>query len=202
MRERYVWAPESIPGRGQRKPAPGLNARPSLATKEGKVKARTRAFVILLLIGSAWGQTDSKPYSRAVAEKSLQALAAAKDSDILDVMKGDGMVCFADALPFNEEDRFLTIVLPKPSYWFQDTASDVSPSGEGGSFYDGKTEFPATSPASLDFHVWENQDWNIVVDSVLEGKWRSYGHYQHLKNGKSAWKAYGDEAPVFRFGKD
>jgi hypothetical protein len=170
--------------------------------KEGKVKVRTFTFVVLLLIGSVWGQTDSKPYSREAAERSFQALAAAKDSDILDVIKSDGLVCFADSLPFNEEDRFLTIVLPKPSYWFQDTKSSASTNEEGGSFYDGKTEFPATSLASLDFHAWQNQDWTSVVDSGLGGKWYSYGHYQRSKSGQSVWKAYGDEPPAFRFGKD
>lgn len=166
------------------------------------MKVRAFAFVVLLLIGSAWGQTDSKPYSREVAERSFRTLVAAKDSDVIKVIKGDGLVCFADSLPFNKEDRFLTIVLPKPSDWFQDTTSNVSPSEEGGSFYDGKTEFLVASPAFLDFHVWENQDWTSVVDSMLEGKWRSYGHYQRLKSGKSVWRAYGDEPPVFRFGKD
>ena len=157
---------------------------------------------MLLPVGPIWGQTDSKPYSREVAERSFRALVAAKDSDIIDVIKGNGLVCFADSLPFHEEDRFLTIVLSKPSGWFQDTTSkSVSPTEEGGSFYDRKTEFPAISTASLDFHVWVNQDWTIVVDSMLEGKWRSYGHYQRLKNGKSVWKAYSNEPPVFRFGK-
>jgi hypothetical protein len=134
--------------------------------------------------------------------KSFRALVAAKDSDIIDVIKGNGLVCFADSLPFNEEDRFLTIVLPKPGDWFLDTTSNMSPSEISGSFYDGKTDFPAISTVFLNFHVWVNQDWTIVVDSLLEGKWHSYGHYERLKNGRSVWKAYGDDPPIFRFGKD
>lgn len=166
------------------------------------MKVRTFAFAMLLPVGPIWGQSDSKPYSREVAETSFRALVAAKDSDIIGVIQGNGLVCFADALPFHEEDRFLTIVLPKPRDWFQDTTSNVGPSEKGGSFYDGKTEFSAISTVSLDFHVWVNQDWTSVVDSMLQGKWSSYGHYQRLKNGKSVWKAYGDEPPIFRFGKD
>jgi len=120
----------------------------------------------------------------------------------MDVIKDDGLACFADSLPFNSPDRFITIVLPKPRYWSQDTASDVKPSEEGGSFYDGKTEFLAISLASLYFHVWENQDWTAIVDSGLEGKWRSYGHYQRQKNGTTVWKHYGNLPAVFRFDKD
>ena len=93
--------------------------------------------------------------------------------DILYVIKNEGLVCFGDSLPFNDEDRFLTIVLPKPSYWFQDTESNVK-SDENGSFYDGKTEFPAISHASLYFHEWVNQDWTVIVDSHLEDKWQSF----------------------------
>lgn len=170
--------------------------------KEDEVKVSTFVFVMLLLVEPICGQTDSKPYSRQAAEKSFRALVTAKDSDILDVIRGDGLVCFADSLPFHEEDRFLTIVLPKPSYWMQDTSSNVKANEEGGSFYDGKTEFPAISIAALDFHVWVNQDWTSVVDSMLEGKWHSYGHHQRLKNGTMVWKAFDDMPPVFRFAKD
>jgi len=166
------------------------------------VNARIFLFALLLTVEPVWGQTDSKPYSREAAVRSFRALVAAKDSDIIDVIKGNGLVCFAESLPFHEEDRFLTIVLPKPNVWFQDTTSKVSSSEEGGSFYDGKTEFPAISIVSLDFHVWVNQDWTSVVDSMLEGRWRSYGHYQRLKNGGSVWRAFGDVPPVFQFGKD
>jgi hypothetical protein len=166
------------------------------------VKVRTSAFAVLLLGAPIWGQTASKPYSRQIAEKSFRALVTAKDSDIIDVIKSDGLVCFADSLPFNDEDRFLTIILPKPSGWFLDADSKVTPSAEGGSFYDGKTEFPAISMVSLHFHEWINQDWDIVVDSLLDGKWRSYGHYQRLKDGRRVWKSYGDDPPIFQFGKD
>jgi hypothetical protein len=62
------------------------------------VKVGALAFLMLLLLGSAWGQSDRKPYSRERAEKSFRALVAAKDSDIIDVMKSDGLVCFADSL--------------------------------------------------------------------------------------------------------
>jgi hypothetical protein len=148
------------------------------------------------------GQSGSKPYSREAAEKSFRALVAAKDPDIIEVISGDGLVCFAESLPFSDEDRFLTIVLPKPTAWFPDTTSNVKPSQEGGSFYDGKTDFPAFSPVSLDFHEWENQDWAAVVDSYLEGKWSSYGHNERLKSGENVWRPYGGGVPVFRFAKD
>jgi hypothetical protein len=166
------------------------------------VKVRRFAFVMLLLTGSAWGQTDSKPYSREAAEKSFRALMAAKDSDILDIIKGNGLVCFADSLPFHEEDRFLTIVLPKPSEWLQDTTTKAGQDAKDGSFYDGKTDFPAICPAFLDFHEWVNQDRTIVVASLLEGAWHSYGHYERLKNGENLWKPLYDMPATFRFGKD
>ena len=57
-------------------------------------------------------------------------------------------------------------------------------------------------PASLDFRVWENQDPTFVFYTGLEGKWRSYGHYQRQENGTTVWKHYGDLPPVFRFDKD
>jgi len=154
-----------------------------------------------LLVGPVRGQ-DSKPYSREAAEKSFRALVAAKDKDIMDVMKNDGLVCFADSLPFDEEDRFLTIELNRPGYWFQDKKPNADSSEEQGSFYDGKTEFPVTSPASLHFHVWVNQDWDTMVDAYMtEAEWHSYGHYER-NNGKSVWKTYGSVPPEFRFSKD
>jgi hypothetical protein len=156
--------------------------------------------LLIMLAISSWGQTDSKPYSRAAAEKSFRALVAAKDSDITDVIKSDGLVCFADFLPYNNEDRFLTIVLPKPSYWLQDTT--VTTSEKDGTFYDGKTDFPASAMGVLDFHEWVNQDRSSVILSMLDGKWHTYGHYQSLKGRAPVWKVYGDESPVFRFQTD
>jgi hypothetical protein len=155
----------------------------------------------MFLLTPVWGQ-DSKPYSREAAEKSFRALVAAKDKDIIDVIKDDvGLVCFADSLPFDEEDRFLTIELNKPGeYWFQEKKPNTD-TEEQGSIYDGKSELPVTSPGSLHFRVWLNQDWDNVVDSYLTGKWHSYGHFE-LINGKSVWKAFGDIPPVFRFAED
>jgi len=46
---------------------------------------------------------------------------------------------------------------------------------EGGSFYDGKTDFPVFFPASLDFRVWENQEPTFVFYTGLEGKWQMAG---------------------------
>jgi hypothetical protein len=157
------------------------------------------AFAVLLVEPIS---AQDKPYSRKAAENSFRALVTAKDSDIINVIKQDGLVCFGDSLSFKEEDRFLTIVLPKPSDWFEDTSS-AKPSQEEGSFYalDAKTEFPAYSIVILDFHEWINQDWDIMVDSLLDGKWHSYGHFQ-LKDGKRVWKAFSDDPPVFRFAKD
>lgn len=149
----------------------------------------------LLLIGG-----NSKPYSREAAEKSFRALVAAKDSDILDLIKNDGLVCFADSLPLDEEDRFLTIELPRPTAWFQEKTD--SDSEEQGSIYDGKSNLPATSPAYLSFHAWVNQDSTSIVDSIriTDSRWRSYGHYE-TKNGKAVWKLFG-APPVFRFSQD
>jgi hypothetical protein len=150
-----------------------------------EVKVRTFAFVILVLIGPVWGQTDSrKPYSREAAEKSFQTLVASKDKDIIDVINGDGLVCFADSLPLHKEDRLLTIVLPKPSAWIQDT-TNTDPNERA-------TDYPVISSV-----------WTPVVDSgVLVGNWHSYGHYERLKHGKVEWKPYGDSPPVFRYPTD
>jgi hypothetical protein len=170
--------------------------------KWANVKVTSFASVVALLIGSVWAQSDSQPYSRAAAEKSFRALVAAKDTDIIDLIKSDGLVCFADSLPYSSTDRFLTIDLPKPGDWAQDTTSITTPDEKGGSFYDGKTEFPATSPAILVFREWENQDWSDVVYSGIEGMWHSYGHYQRAKAGQNEWKAFTNISPVFRFAKD
>ena len=116
--------------------------------------------------------------------------------------KSDGLVCFAHSLPFNDEDRFLTIVITKPNTWFQNTKSGPASSEGTGSFYDGRTDFAATSLGSLALRVWENQDWSNGVDSYLEGAWHSYGHYERSRNGQSPWKSYGDIPPVFRFASD
>jgi len=86
---------------------------------------------------------DSKSYSREAAEKSFRALVAAKDPDILDVIKNDGLVCFADSLPFDEKDRFISIELPKPTSWLQEK-TNASSSEEQGSIYDGKTDLPVS----------------------------------------------------------
>jgi len=167
-----------------------------------QTKIRTFAFVMFLLAGPVWGQ-DSKPYSREAAEKSFRALVAAKDSDIMDVIKADGLVCFADSFPFYDEDRFLTIELNKPDYWLQDKTSDANSSEEQGSFYDGKTDFSVTYPASLHFYEWINQDWTAVIFSrAVDGKWHSYGHYERLTNEKRVWKAFAELSPTFRFKKD
>jgi len=164
-----------------------------------KVPAFT--FVALLLIGTAWAQTEPKPYSRAAAEKSFRTLVTAKDPDIMDLLKNDGYVCFAEALPFNSEDRFLTIDLMIPTFWVQDKSSNDNPSE--GSFYDGKTDFPAISKLPLYFHEWVNQDWTVVVDSrMLDGMWYSFGHYERTKTGKNVWKPYSDIPPVFRLTRD
>jgi hypothetical protein len=42
----------------------------------------------------------------------------------------------------------------------------------------------------------------VFYSGSFEGEWRSYGHYQHLKNGTTVWKSYGDISPVFRFAKE
>jgi integrase len=68
---------------------------------------RTLAFV-LVLTASVWGQSDRKPYAREAVEKSFRALVAATDRGILDVVH-DGLVCFADSLPFDEQDRFSSL---------------------------------------------------------------------------------------------
>jgi hypothetical protein len=141
---------------------------------------------------------DSKTYSRRAAENSFRALVTAKDSEIIDIIKQDGLVCFADSLPFAEEDRFLTIVLPKPSFWLQETSAKPN---EDGASPDSKTEFSAISMTSLYFHEWINQDWTIVVDSSLGSAWHSYGHYQVVKN-ENIWKPFGDLPPVFRFAEE
>lgn len=146
----------------------------------------------LFLIGG-----NSKPYSREAAVKSFRALVAAKDSDILDVFKDNGLVCFADTLPFDEEDRFITLKLAKPNTWLQDKDTN-DPGEQEGSIYDGKTDHAAISPGYLSFHVWVNQDWTAMVDSSLDGRWRSYGHYE-IKNGKNIWKPFNALPPVFRF---
>ena len=155
---------------------------------------RVLALTVLLFVAG-----DSRPYSRAAAEKSFRTLLAAKDADILDLIKNDGQVCFADTLAFNEEDRFLTIELAQPISWFQQKSPDDSE--KQGSIYDGKGEFPVNSPAFLSFHVWVNQDWTAVVDSGMEGQWHSYGHYE-MKNGRPMWKPFGDIQPTFRFSRD
>jgi hypothetical protein len=161
-----------------------------------EVKVRTFAFVMLVLIGPAWGQTDSKkPYSREAAEKSFQTLVAGKDKDIIDVINGDGLVCFADSLPLYKEDRLLIIVLSKPSSWIQDT-TNTDPNERA-------TDYPVISSALLRFDECENQHWTPVVQSgVLAGNWHSYGHYERLKHGKVEWKPYGDSPPVFRYPTD
>lgn len=159
-----------------------------------------KAFTLTVAVPFALLLTGGKPYSRAAAEKSFRTLVAAKDADILNLIKNDGLVCFADSLPTDEEDRFLTIDLPRPTEWFQEkTKSD---SEEQGSIYDGKSDLPAFSPAYLSFHAWVNQDWTSIIDSIrLESSgWHSYGHYE-IKDGKRTWKPFG-VPPVFRFSVD
>lgn len=155
--------------------------------------------VTLVLIASTWAQTESRPYSRAAAEKSFRALVTAKDSDMMDVLKNDGYVCFADGLPFDNEDRFLTIVLPKPTAWFPEKKDNDK---DYHSLYDETTDSAAWFSASLDLTEWENQDSTILIMSMLDGYWHSYGHYQRLKDGTAIWKPYGDIPPVFRFAAD
>jgi len=157
--------------------------------------------LVLLLTAPAWGQTNSKPYSREAAEKSFRALVTAKDSDITDLIKGDGLVCFGESSPLGE-DRFLTIQLSKPLNWLEDKTSGDNSSEEHGSIYDGKTDLAVMSPGFLYFHEWINQDWTSVVDSMLDGRWRSVGHYERLKNGQSVWKPFNGMSPVFQFKKD
>lgn len=162
----------------------------------------TKAFALTVAVPFALLLTggNSKPYSREAAEKSFRALVAAKDADILGVIKDDGLVCFADSLPMDEEDRFLTIDLPRATGWFQEKTD--SDSAEQGSIFDGKSDLPAFSPAYLSFHAWVNQDWTSIIDSIRFGGsgWHSYGHYE-TKNGKTAWKPFG-APPVFRFSQD
>jgi len=158
--------------------------------------------MMLLLAGPTWGQTDSKPYSREAAEKSFRALVAAKDTDILSIIKSEGLVCFADSLSFKAPDRFLTIQLHKPMAWIQDTTSNVRPSDEKGSFYDGKTDFPGFSLALLYLSEWENQDSTSIISSPIGAGWHSYGHYERSKNGTTDWKPYSDMPIIFRFSED
>lgn len=147
----------------------------------------TFALIVLYLTGPLSAQ-DSKPYLREAAEESFRALVAAKDKDVLNLIKADALVCFADSLPFNVEDRFPTLELPKPDVWFVEKpqTENTNSSEEHGTFYDGKTDFPVAAVSFLSFHVWENQDWEVMIDSSLvDGKWHSYGHYERLKSGQS-----------------
>jgi len=156
--------------------------------------------LVLLLTGIGWGQTTPKPYSREAADKSFRALVAARDKEIIDLVKGDGLVCFADSYPIDEEDRFITLSLSKPGSWFEDKTSSV-PRDENASIYDGKSELPAYSPGFLSLREWENQDSSIVISSGMNGKWTSYGHYD-VKNGKREWKPFGNTLPTFYYRED
>lgn len=156
------------------------------------------ALVLLLIAGPVWGQ-DSKPYSREAAEKSFRALVAAKDSDMMDVVKNDGYVCFADVSPLYKEDRFLTIVLQKPTDWSPERSTDDK---DYHSLYDESKDSPAISFGILDFYEWENQDYDVVMGSGVSGNWHSYGHYQRLKDGKVVWRPFNDLPAIFRYKTD
>lgn len=154
--------------------------------------------VVTILVNSA--QAQDKAYSRAAAEKSFLALANARDGDIVLLIEEDGLVCFADSLPFKYEDRFLTIVLTKPTNWIKD--EEAKGNENGSTFYDGKTEFAAYSYGSFEFRIWLNQHSELSITSSLRGRWHSYGHYEYLKDGKRIWKAVNDDLPTFQFSED
>src|SRR5215470_14752224 len=103
------------------------------------------------MVSSVSGQSERKLYSLEEAEKSFRTLVAAKDSDILGVMKDDGLVCLADSLPFDSRDRFLTLVLPRPTSWLPETRSGEDE--KNGSIYDGKSDGPAFTVTVLSLRV-------------------------------------------------
>lgn len=144
-----------------------------------------------ILVNSA--QAQDKAYSRTAAEKSFFALANARDGDIVRLMEQDGLVCFADSLPFNDEDRFLTIILSNSAVWFNEAEKSFDKTSD--------VDYSARSLGMLDFRAWVNQDSEIVVNSMLGGFWHSYGHYISLKDGKRQWRAADDHPTIFRFEK-
>jgi len=148
--------------------------------------------ILLLLVLSVptFGQIN-KPYSRDSAVRSFRALIAANDRDMKSVVTAENeisLVCFADNLPFNYEDRFLTIELEHPAHWYRDISStNTSTTPE----YDAKS-----GAVNFKFREWENQNWKSVIYATVLGSWYSYGHYQGV-----VWKPVG-RAPEYRAHRD
>lgn len=147
---------------------------------------RASFLVVLSLVTSVSAQSRD---GRAAFDRLL----AAHDADIMDVIKNNRLVCFADRNPeWLESDRFLVIVTSEPqdSAWINTDSSKTIYGSE-----------PATAMqyGTEEVYVWENEDNTLWVSSLLAGQWHGFGHYK-LQGGRR-WVA-GDIGPVFRYSID
>ena len=140
--------------------------------------------------------TSLSAQSKGDGRAAFDRLLAAHDSDIMDVIKNNRLVCFADKNPeWLASDRFLVIVTSEP-----DDSSWVN--GDG---IDGKTIYGSDPALGQQFgveevYVWEHEDNTLWVGSAMGGMWRADGHYT-MKGGRRQWVA-GSIGPVFRYSID
>src|SRR5579871_1345635 len=147
----------------------------------------------LFLLLSSFALAQSKQDGRA----AFQRLLAAHDSEIVDSVKSNDFVCFADENPnWLASDRFLVVKISEPVEGSWTNADD---SGSG-TIYGTKPAF-AKQWAAESVYVWEHEDNQLWIDSLLGGEWRAYGYYG-FEGGKRKW-IYGPVGgnPVFGYSK-
>jgi hypothetical protein len=141
----------------------------------------TKHLLILSLLGSLGSLTSAQ--SKDDGKAAFDRLLAAHDSEIMDVVKNNNLVCFADKNPeWVASDRFLVVLATEPeeSSWI-----NAEGSGSDKTIYGSESAFAKQYGYEAVF-VWEHEDNELWVSSGLVSEWHGYGHYT-LQGGKRRW---------------
>ena len=146
---------------------------------------------IVFAILTSFAVAQAKEDGRAAYDKLL----AAHDPDILDAVKGNYLVCFADKNPaWLASDRFLVVETPEinDTTWVNSTPDQT--------IY-GNQPTLAKQTAMAAVYAWEHEDDQLWVSSFLTGEWTALGHYA-MQGGKAKWINRPYSKPVYRYSKD